>query len=162
MISSVNMFGIVSSPANRFMLKQVIARLLNVNAKLEDNDFIIKIDFHRIDSYRTSRFLSFLILMYNYIKMCRSGWKACMFVHSQTLFCIVLTILNKNRLNLYFFFLKNPLFLSSLHLLESAAGWYVGHCSWVGSWWKLIIEALQPQGTAAVRPPLECNCSLWS
>lgn len=32
----------------------------------------------------------------------------------------------------------------------------MGHCSWVGSWWKLIIEALQPEGTS-VHPPLECT-----
>ncbi len=41
-------------------------------------------------------------------------------------------------------------------LLESTAGWYVGHCSWVGSWWKLIIEALQAPGYSSASP-LECT-----
>lgn len=53
LVASANMFGSVSSPANRFVLKQVVASLLNVNtypvnAKLEENDKNIKIVFHRV------------------------------------------------------------------------------------------------------------------
>lgn len=57
--------GNVSTPPDRFMLKQVVAKFLNVNthpvnAKVEENN-IVRIVFHRVDDN---------ILLYNFYFLC--------------------------------------------------------------------------------------------
>lgn len=103
--------------------------------------------------------------MYNYIKKYQSGWKACMWTLFVCPFLIFILYLyyhsQQKQMKLLCFWKYHRFLFFFFYLLESTAGWYVGHCSSVGFWWKLIIEALQPQDTA-VHPPLERNYSLWS